>query len=39
MATNSGTSNIAELPYNNIPLNSVEDGANNVIENKIQNEI
>ena len=33
-----GTSNIAELPYNNVPLNIVEPG-NTVIENKIQNEI
>lgn len=39
MASNSGTSNIAELPFNNVPLNSVEDGGNKVIENKIQNEI
>ena len=38
METNSGTSNIAELPYNNVPLNTVEPG-NTVIENKIQNEI
>lgn len=39
MASNSGTSNIAELPFNNVPLNTVEDGGNKVIENKIQNEI
>ena len=39
MASNSGTSNISELPFNNVPLNSVEDGGNRVIENKIQNEI
>ena len=39
MTSNSGTSNISELPFNNVPLNSVEDGGNKVIENKIQNEI
>tara|TARA_R110002072_G_scaffold263208_1_gene422051 strand:+ start:1458 stop:2096 length:639 start_codon:yes stop_codon:yes gene_type:complete len=39
MTTNPGTTNIAELPFNNVPLNSVEDGGNNVIENKIQNEL
>ena len=38
METKSGTSNIAELPYNNVPLNTVESG-NMVIDNKIQNEI
>lgn len=38
MENNSGTSNISELPYNNVPLNIVEPG-NAVIENKIQNEI
>ena len=39
MTSNSGTSNIAELPFNNIPLNSVEDNGNKVIQNKIQNEL
>lgn len=39
MNSNLGTSNISELPYNNIPLNSVEDNGNKIIENKIQNEI
>lgn len=39
MASNSGTSNISELPFNNVPLNTVEDGGNKVIENKIQNEL
>ena len=39
MTSNLGTSNISELPYNNIALNSVEDGGNKIIENKIQNEI
>ena len=39
MTSNSGTSNISELPYNNVPLNTVEDGGNKVIENKIQNEL
>ena len=34
-----GTSNIAELPFNNIPLNNIETTENRVIENKIQNEI
>lgn len=34
-----GTSNIAELPFNNVPLNTVETSENRVIENKIQNEI
>ena len=38
MENNIGTSNISELPYNNVPLNIVEPG-NAVIENKIQNEI
>lgn len=38
MENKHGTSNISELPYNNIPLNTVESG-NIVIENKIQNEI
>ena len=39
MDSNSGTSNISELPFNNVPLNTVEDGANKIIENKIQNEL
>ena len=39
MALNTGTSSIAELPFNNVPLNTVEDSGNKVIENKIQNEI
>ena len=39
MTSNSGTSNISELPFNNVPLNTVEDGGNKVIENKIQNEL
>ena len=39
MASNSGTSNISELPFNNVPLNTVDDGGNKVIENKIQNEL
>ena len=38
MENKAGTSNIAELPYNNVPLNTVESG-NMVIDNKIQNEI
>ena len=38
MNTSSGTSNITELPYNNISLNIVENG-NKVLDNKIQNEI
>lgn len=39
MTTNSGTSVISELPYNNVPLNSVEESGNKIIENKIQNEL
>ena len=34
-----GTSSIAELPFNNMPLNTVETSENRVIENKIQNEL
>lgn len=39
MTSNMGTTNITELPFNNVPLNSVEDGGNKIIENKIQNEL
>lgn len=34
-----GTSNITDLPFNSVPLNTVETSENRVIENKIQNEL